>query len=770
MEEQKRKRGRPRKKAAVLPDEIVKVIDEIKAKEEQEFKDIVKEEKLKRNGGWDFKIDDTIPFFDEDMSYELTGYKPINKTKGLDFNPEWFTQARETFKKTGHYCHYPRNTKAYADFWTQEYIYCRDGMTVNGYTVTGDHYYFLNYYQLMDLTSAKKAGEGRVMDFPKFFTEQYKWFHYLELCKKLRMNAALMKARGVGFSEMDASLSSNTYNCRRNSVTVIAAQQDNYLLKTLDKVWKALSFLNDYTDGGFFKLRQVSDTQLLKKASYYKVINGQKIESGWMSQIQGINADKPNKIRGDRTDLLIYEEGGSWPNSTKAFIQGDALTGIQGARFGIKIIGGTGGDSGPALEGLRDIYENPDVYDVLKYRHRYTQSGQEVLTGFFIPAFNIVNREGYIDNRGYTDPELGKKYYDAERAKKAGDPKALLIYCAEYCYNSEEAFQLEGDNKFNKIFIADQLTRIRILDEGPKIESGYLDYTYSAGKRDRQHISGFKWTEDNNGPIKIIEHPLWTLGAKINENGEVERSAIEKTNNLYVAGIDSIDIGQQDTSEYTKDPSKFCIVIKKRVYGMEEPQYVAYYKERPRDVREAYKIAVKLAEYYNAPINIEATRMSMISWARDNGYLQHFMKRPRATYPDPYKVNRNQYGSPATLAVISHQTDLIADFIEDYCHNIWFEDMLMELSQYNDENKTKFDIIAAMGMAELADEELNGVVPRAVDNITTDTFQDIGYYIDDKGYRRFGIIPKKNNYNIQVNSTFLSNQNMVKSSDPRRLL
>jgi hypothetical protein len=41
-------------------------------------------------------------------------------------------------------------------------------------------------------------------------------------------------------------------------------------------------------------------------------------------------ADKPNKIRGDRTDLLIYEEGGSWPNSTKAFIQGDALVGIQG--------------------------------------------------------------------------------------------------------------------------------------------------------------------------------------------------------------------------------------------------------------------------------------------------------------------------------------------------------------------------------------------------------------------------------------------------------
>jgi hypothetical protein len=49
---------------------------------------------------------------------------------------------------------------------------------------------------------------------------------------------------------------------------------------------------------------------------------------------------------------------------------------------------------------------------------------------------------------------------------------------------------------------------------------------------------------------------------------------------------------------------------------------------------------------------------------------------------------------------------LIRDYIEDYCHNIWFEDMLDEVNRYTNENKRKFDIIAAMAMAELADEEL----------------------------------------------------------------
>jgi len=37
--------------------------------------------------------------------------------------------------------------------------------------------------------------------------------------------------------------------------------------------------------------------------------------------------------------------------------------------------------------------------------------------------------------------------------------------------------------------------------------------------------------------------------------------------NLYVAGIDSIDIGEEQTSDATKDPSKFCITIKKRAFG-----------------------------------------------------------------------------------------------------------------------------------------------------------------------------------------------------------
>ena len=162
--ETKRKRGRPRK--VQLPEEIKEIIKEIPTT--NNIEPAIREEQPRNNEGftWDFPIGSQIEFFDSNLSYELTGYRPIDKTRGLDFDPKWFTEAREVYNRTGHYTEYRYGTKAYKTFWDQEYLRCREGMTVNGYTITGDHYYFLNYYQLMNLNSVKKAGTSRLYTFP----------------------------------------------------------------------------------------------------------------------------------------------------------------------------------------------------------------------------------------------------------------------------------------------------------------------------------------------------------------------------------------------------------------------------------------------------------------------------------------------------------------------------------------------------------------------------------------------------------------------------
>lgn len=799
-EEIKRKRGRPKKiptviddvkpkKKPKIPKEIQDMINKVHGTVEDPMKEaveslkpqkIVEESKpvleiketdtdeailgkVRDQSGWDVKKDDPIPYFDANLSYELTGYKPINKYRGLDFNPSWFTEARDTFVRTGHYTRFRRNSRSWRAFWKEQFIRCKYGMTSHGYTITGDHYYFLNFYRLKDLDNVEEAGMGRQEIFPNFLEGQYEWFHYLKLARKLRMNACMMKARGAGYSEIEASIISNSYNVIKGSINVCTAFAQTQLDKLLEKVWANINWLYYNTDGGMAHLSQAKNSNYLRRASHYEIRDGQKIEVGWGSQIQGIITDKPGKLRGDRTDILMFEECGLWPQFTKAYTQADALVGQIGRQWGLRLMGGTGGETGPQMEGLRKMYYEPQLFGVLPYRHNFTKNGEYAITSFFLPAFRTIKELSLLDSRGWLDDEDGKAYFNKTRDLKAQDPEEFTTFCAEYCFDGEEAFSLEGNNKFNKILIAEQLANIRIHKDSPKPERGTLEYIFKNGQHSRENITGLRWIKNNTGDIQIIEHPIWTQVSYDEDGNELK---YEKMNGLYVAGIDSIDLGMEDTSALTKDPSNFCIVIKRRQFGLKDPTYVAMYKARPNDVRDAYKTAIKLLQYYNCKANLEATRVSMLSWAREKKYLNYFMYRPVATYPAGNNPKRRTIGTPASVAIIDHQTDLIRDYVNDFCHNIWFEEMLDELSRYTDEMKRKFDIIAAMGLCELGDEDMMGVTPRQIEN-TDDSFQDFGYYIDpETGYRRKGIIPKKIITKATINSISYDNLG-IRTSNPR---
>lgn len=769
----------PRKKK-VLPDEIQLIVDEVKKKQQEEdtkeAKKLVDEYRIERSNDktyWDVTKDMKIECFDPTLSYELTGYRPIDETHGLDFDPSWFTEVRETFLRTGKYCSYLPRSKRWDAFWKEQYTRCKYGMTSHGYTITGDNYFFLNFYQLPVVDMDKASGEGTNESFPVFFASQYMFFHYLQMCRVLHKNAALMKARSIGFSEINASLAARLYTTIKRSRTVITCFNDTYLNGTFSKLDHALTFINTNADG-FFKPR-LTDKALEKKSGYQIKIDGQFTDFGWRSVVKGINGSKPSNIRGERVDLLIYDEAGSWPDLTTAVVQGQELCEVQGVPRGIMLFGGTGGDFGPPLEGLKKIYYNPKAFKILPFRHKWTQDGTTIESGFFLPYFLQSLNPEYMDSRGVCNQTEYKKVLQEERNNLLAVPEDYLKKCAERCWNAEEAFTLEGQNKFNKMKIADQLAKIRLHKIGPRPQVGTIDYTYKSNKHSLENINGFRWLL-NSGKVQILEHPVWSDLYKEQiekQKKEAEEQGIDfeapvytEMNDLYVAGIDGIDIGAAQTSKETRDPSDFCIVIKRRAFGLNEPQYVAMYKDRPQNIREAYKIAMCMCRYYNCRINIEATRVGMITWARENKCLQYFMKRPRATLTDIKYGTTKQYGTPATKTIIEQQTDLIADYVEDYGHNIWFEDMLVQLNGYNDENKTKFDIIAALGMVELADQELSGRQPTKVDK-EVEEFQDYGYYINDKGYREFGVIPKKQSNQIVIKQEENNDPYRIETSDPR---
>lgn len=90
---------------------------------------------------WDYGPKDDIEYFDPYKSYYLTGYRPINDTSGLDFDPNWFREDAVRKMATGRYSNFEIGSKTHLDFWKERQRRCINGFTVNGYRITGDNYF-----------------------------------------------------------------------------------------------------------------------------------------------------------------------------------------------------------------------------------------------------------------------------------------------------------------------------------------------------------------------------------------------------------------------------------------------------------------------------------------------------------------------------------------------------------------------------------------------------------------------------------------------------
>lgn len=688
---------------------------------------------------WDVPLGTKIDHFDPELTYELTGYRPVDESTGFDFDPMWFTEASQNKQRTGRYSNNPVGSRAYRNFWVEEKRRCEEGHVVNGYRITGDHYFFLNYYILLNVSRVQKAGAGRLETQPDFWSKHYEYFHYIELCEHLGKDVIAFKARGVGFSEIAASLAVRPYTTTKNYSVVFAAFSEGLVEPTMAKCWSQLEYLNLETEGGFRRLRQVKDTALHKKASV-KDSSGQ--EKGHMAEIKGLAVDNSRKLRGRRIDRLVYEEAGSNPILLETYIKGEALVELNGIKMGTRIVFGTGGDSGPALAGLDAMFKAPQKYGGLPYKHKYTQDGQYAYTGFFIPAHVCVSKfkdeetGSFIqcmDHRGVTDSILAKSYYDRKRRQYADDPQALLDYCAEYCYYPEEALIKQGQNNFNQVLLAQQYAELEIHKTVKPPERGNLFWNYDS----QNNIIGVKWVQDNAGKVLISEHPL------ADEDGNAYK-------NLYVAGVDSIDHGVDD-SVVGERGSQFAIVVKKRMMGTTGNRYVCSYMERPKDVREAYSLAAKILWYYGCKANLEDTKIGLRTWLREKKLdYKMLMTRPSFAMDDSKKRQGNLWGTPGSDKMILHGLNLVGGFIEDAWNTIDDIEMLKQLQKFSYEDKGKFDKVLAMVYAEIGDEDMYDL--RVVKDHDYDkTFQDVGYYIDDYGIKRFGVIPNSNMYDRQRN-------------------
>ena len=272
-------------------------------------------------------------------------------------NTKKFCEAAEFFKVHKCYTLAPRGTTDYVKYWERETDRCLNGYTApDGDQITGYHYFYLNYCPIMRLIETEYVDRNgdtrkrreRIFDFPKFWDYDYYYFNAVEEAETIGKHMAVLKCRQRGYSFKGASMLVRNYELIPGSKNFAVASEQKFLVGDglLTKAWQIMDFIDKNT--AWAKQRLTSTR--MERVSGYKVTDefGKQTEQGYLSSITGITLkNDPERIRGTRGRLVLWEESGKFPNLLDAWrVEQPAVETDDGVAFGLMISFGTGGTEG----------------------------------------------------------------------------------------------------------------------------------------------------------------------------------------------------------------------------------------------------------------------------------------------------------------------------------------------------------------------------------------------------------------------------------------
>ena len=137
--------------------------------------------------------------------------------------------AALTFLETGAYTSSIPGTKDYFDFWDEERKRCLYGYTVDELSVTGYHYFYLNYCPI-DRSVDEELPDGTIIarrerTYPAFYDGDWKYFNAIDHARKNDKHLVVLKARRKGYSYKAAAMLARNYFHIRNSKNFVFAGQ-----------------------------------------------------------------------------------------------------------------------------------------------------------------------------------------------------------------------------------------------------------------------------------------------------------------------------------------------------------------------------------------------------------------------------------------------------------------------------------------------------------------------------------------------------------------
>lgn len=650
-------------------------------------------------------------------------------------NTQYFREAAMNFYKNGgRYTTAPRGSRDYFEFWEEEDRRCREGYSVGDLWIPGRYYFYLNYCPMhkvpdhiaLAMLAEAKDKKGRiskrtaekVFELPRFWEVHYEWsmfrhiaWHggeFMGIQSPGGQHICCTKTRGAGWSYIEAADGVYNFNFIKGSKSYYFAGIEAYLTGDgiLTKVQPMLDWINEHSP--YWKQnRQKKSTIMHQKATFIDEFG---VEKGAGSEIIGQVVDNPNKTRGKRGRKIVFEEGGSFPNLKSAL-----EISLGSLRDGTIYVGqasvfGTGGEEGPGIEGLEDIFSNPEEWDMLAFPNVWEEGNEQESCGYFVPCWRANNM--FMDVDGNVAMEEAIIADDKERAKKkkSKDPKSLDRRKAEYPRTPSESFQRLTFNMFPIAEIDQQIRRVK-HDKGVAslIRHGHL----VRGEKGVEFIPKFedlfpvneyphKKDGDLRGCITIFERPFY------DQNGNVPQG-------LYSVVIDPYY--KEESADLT---SLFaCYVIKhyNNLDPISEGLPVACYIGRPEELRYAYEQAFLLADYYgscNIQSEIAGGGQGIIDYARERHLLHRLEREPEMLHNKEYSSSAASKNASIFMNMPTEKKRLGLTYLADWCkhvrghdekgnpilniHRVYDLGLLQEMRKFNPE-KGNFDRISAMIIA-----------------------------------------------------------------------
>lgn len=634
-------------------------------------------------------------------------------------NTKKFCEAAEFFKVHKCYTLAPRGTTDYVKYWERETDRCLNGYTApDGDQITGYHYFYLNYCPIMRLIETEYVDRNgdtrkrreRIFDFPKFWDYDYYYFNAVEEAETVGKHMAVLKCRQRGYSFKGAAMLVRNYELIPGSKNFAVASEQKFLIGDglLTKAWQIMDFIDKNT--AWAKQRLTSTR--MERVSGYKVTDefGKQTEQGYLSSITGITLkNDPERIRGTRGRLVLWEESGKFPSLLDAWrVEQPAVETDDGVAFGLMISFGTGGTEGASFDGLKALFYKPKAYNVLSFPNIWDDNAEQTECGFFVPAwsnlesFDDDGKYIYMDEDGNSLREKTIEELIKQRniIKDGGaSQQSIDRFISERPIKPQEAILELGKNIFPRKLLMDQLTRIRT---NKKLQS-------------MKHIVDLQW--DGDGGIIAIEKKTgditnYPLKKDQKPAGSVviwEYPVKDPPFGLYIGGCDPYDHDESFTN------SLGSTFIFKRVQAGEAwtDVIVAEYSGRPDTAEEYYENVRKLLLFYNARLLFENERKGIYPYFTNKHCDYLLADQPDKVISELFKNStvQRRKGCHMTKQIRAYGEGLILEWMmEEYepghpnIERIFSEPLIEELIM--DDQVRNVDRVIALCMVMIYREEL----------------------------------------------------------------